>query len=140
MSSSCKTVLAAPGPDVVVTWVTPQRCPIAGGLCCRGRYHETKFRVNRFQDCRAARHVMLLKRANPQFSVSCQRVGSGMSTFCIELRRSARLPVVADFSLCAFLSAHRKSKPHRLKSLCDNWKSRPSAPKGEFKMQALRHG
>ena len=49
-SSPCKTVLAAPGPDVLADWVTPQRCRIDGGLFCRGRYHETKFSVNRFQE------------------------------------------------------------------------------------------
>src|SRR5712664_1566362 len=66
-SSLWKTVLAAPGPDVVVTWVTPQRCHVAGGLFCCGRYHETNFSVNRFQECRqecrAIRLSWLLKKA-----------------------------------------------------------------------------
>src|SRR5258708_4873020 len=62
-SSPCKTVLAAPGPDVVATWVTPQRCRNDGGLCCRGRYHESKFPVNRFQERLGARNSRSLKKA-----------------------------------------------------------------------------
>ena len=55
-SSLWKTVLAAPGPDVVATWVTPQKCRVAGGLFSCGRYHETNFSVNRFKEWAVPQH------------------------------------------------------------------------------------
>src|SRR5216683_4536559 len=64
------------------------------------------------QVCRPAPHGMLPKRASPHFSLLCQRVGSGMSTFCIELRRSARLPVVAQASVCVLFSAPTANQNH----------------------------
>jgi len=44
------------------------------------------------------------------------------------------------FSLCAFSIHQKKSKPHRLKSLCENYNSKAPAAEAAPIFQTLRHG
>src|SRR5580704_6809200 len=48
--------------------------------------------------------------ASPHFSHSLRGVGSGMATLCVELRRSARAPLVAQTSVCVLFSAPTQIK------------------------------